>query len=92
LSSKKFLKIEHSDTTRNMLERAVIICVAPSKKKNFEAVNVLITIMILAAITARSPIMFIARITLRMMKPGPASRLLVRGILGERFWLRKDNI
>lgn len=27
-------KMEHSETTRNMLDRAVMTCVAPSKKKN----------------------------------------------------------
>lgn len=47
------------------------------------------TMMILAAITDRRPIMFIARSTLRMIKPGPASRLLVRGILGERREVKK---
>jgi hypothetical protein len=58
----------------------------------FEAVNVRITIIMLAAMTAMRPIMFIARITLRMMKPGPASRLLVRGIPGERLLLRNETV
>jgi hypothetical protein len=35
--------------------------------------------------------MFMALTTLRMIKPGPASRLLVRGILGERLLLRKET-
>jgi hypothetical protein len=47
------------------------------------------TMMILAAITAKSPMIFMARRTLRMMKPGPASRLLVSGILGERLEVKK---
>lgn len=29
------LNSEHSETTRNMLDRAVMMCVAPSKKKNY---------------------------------------------------------
>lgn len=82
----------------SLLDRAVMMCVAPSKKKNYpqisalsmpclvnsirtlEAVNVLITIIKLAATTANKPVMFIARKTLRIMNPGPASRLLVTGI------------
>lgn len=61
----------------------------------FEAVNVFITIIMLAVITARKPMMFIARITLRMMKPGPASLLLVMGcIVGVRLVvrLRKETV
>jgi hypothetical protein len=61
------------------------------KKHTFEAVNVRITMIMLAAMTANKPTMFIARITLRMMKPGPAKRLLVSGILGERLLLRNET-
>ena len=57
-----------------------------------ETVKVLTTITRLAAITARRAVMFIARMTLRMMKPGPASVLLVRGIFSERRLLRKLTI
>jgi len=60
-------------------------------KFTFEAVKVLMTMIILAAMTASRPMIFMALITLRMMKPGPASRLLVRGILGERLLLRKET-
>lgn len=50
------------------------------------------TMIILAAMTDRRAVMFIARSTLRMIKPGPASRLLVRGILGERREEKKLTI
>jgi hypothetical protein len=54
-----------------------------------ETVKVLTTITRLAAMTARRVVMFIARITFRMMKPGPARVLLLRGIFSERRFLRK---
>ena len=54
-----------------------------------ETVKVLTTITRLAAMTARSAVMFIARITFRMMKPGPARVLLLRGIFSECRFLRK---
>jgi hypothetical protein len=48
--------------------------------------------IILAAMTASRAVMFIARMTLRIMKPGPASRLLVMGILGEfRLLFRNET-
>jgi hypothetical protein len=59
------------------------MCVAASKKKNLEMVKVLMTMTMEAIITARKLVMFIARIALRMMKPGPARRLLEKGIFQE---------
>jgi hypothetical protein len=59
------------------------MCVAASKKKNLEMVKVLMTMTMEAIITARKLVMFIARIALRMMKPGPARRLLEKGIFPE---------
>jgi hypothetical protein len=48
-------------------------------------VKVLTIIMMDAVTTANRAIMFIARTTLRMMKPGPASFLLGRGIFDGRL-------
>lgn len=69
-----------------------MICVAASKKKNLETVKVLTTMTKLAAMTASRLVMFIARITFRMIKPGPARVLLVMTIFGERFVLRKLTV
>ncbi len=63
-----------------LLERAVMTCVAPSKKKNLETVKVLTTMTMLAAMTASKQTMLIPRRIFRMMKPGPASLLLVSPI------------
>jgi hypothetical protein len=41
--------------------------VTASKKKNFEETEVLTSMTTLAAITARNPMMFIARMPFRMM-------------------------
>jgi hypothetical protein len=95
--------MEHSETRRNtlnvsresrlsgdlLLVRAVMMCVAASKKKNFEIVKVLTTMTMEAIITATKLVMFIARITLRMTKPGPARRLLEKGIFSEVLRFRK---
>lgn len=49
----------------------------------FEAVNVLMTMIMLAVMTDKRATMFIARSKFKMIKPGPASRLLVVDMLGE---------
>jgi hypothetical protein len=95
--------MEHSEMRRNtasvstwqkgrggvLLVRAVMMCVAASKKKNLEIVKVLTTMTMEAIITATKLVMFIARMMLRMTKPGPARRLLEKGIFPEELRLRK---
>lgn len=46
---------------------AVMTWLTPSKKKNLETMKVLTSMTELAAMTARRPIMFITRMTLRIM-------------------------
>jgi hypothetical protein len=50
-----------------------------------EMVNVFTTMKIEASMTAMKLVMFKARITLRMTNPGPARRLLEKGIFAEDF-------
>jgi hypothetical protein len=55
--------------------------VTASKKKNLDATEVLTSMTMLAAMTARKATMFITRMPLRMMYPGPARDLDERVIL-----------
>lgn len=66
---------------RKRLRHAVIMWLTASKKKNLETTKVLTSMTTLATITARRPIMFMTRITLRTMYPGPARDFLKSGIV-----------
>lgn len=52
-----------------------------SKKKNDLVLNMRTSMMMLAAMTARSAVMFIARITLSTTYPAPASDLLLKNAI-----------
>jgi hypothetical protein len=58
----------------------------------FETENVLITMTMLAAMTASKLMIFPPRMTLRIMYPGPASFLLVNIILSDRLRLKLRNL
>ncbi len=61
--------------------KAAMTWLTPSKKKNLETMKVLTSMNVLAATTATRAIMFITRMALRIMKPGPARDRLKKGIM-----------
>ena len=64
----------------SLLTQPVIKWLTPSKKKNLETTKVLTSMTKLAATTARRAIMFITRMVLWPMYPGPARDFFNKGI------------
>ena len=69
----------------SLLKSAVITWLTASKKKNFETTNVFTSITELAEMMATRLIMFITRIVLRMIYPGPARERLMKDIRTGEF-------